>query len=97
MPIESWRLVKGMKKILYLISKQPDHEFEEILSSPVPPEHSISAIFLQQGIGSQLNVPFSCFVLEDDIAKNGLDNSYSKIQYSDMLQMIFEADSVISI
>ncbi len=86
-----------MKKILYLISKQPDNDLEKILLSPVPSENSVSAIFIHRGIRSQLHLPFSCFVLENDISVDDLVNSYSKIQYSDMLRMIFEADSVISI
>lgn len=87
-----------MKKILYLISKQPDKDIAEILSTPIPSEHSVSAILLQQGIRTDLHVPFSCFVLENDISTDDdLVPSYSKIQYSDMVQMIFDADSVISI
>lgn len=86
-----------MKKILYLISKQPDKDIADILSSPIPSEHSVSAILLQQGIRTDLHVPFSCFVLENDISTDDSDPSYSKIQYSDMVQMIFDSDSVISI
>jgi hypothetical protein len=86
-----------MKKILYLISKQPDKDIADILSTPIPSEHSVSAILLQQGTRTDLHVPFSCFVLENDISTDDLDPSYSKIKYSDMVQMIFDADSVISI
>jgi len=86
-----------MKNILYLISKQPDNDLDQLLSLPVSPETTVSAILIQQGMWAQLNVPFSCFALENDILNQEMPVSYSKIQYSDMLEMILHADTVISI
>lgn len=86
-----------MKNILYLISKQPDNDLDQLLSFPVSPETTVSAILIQQGIRAQLNVPFSCFALENDVSNQEMTVSYSKIQYSDMLEMILYADTVISI
>lgn len=86
-----------MKKTLYIISKPPDEDMKSLLSSPLPPDHSISAILIQQGKGFKTAVSFPLFVLENNIPSNGRADSYSKIQYSDMLHMIFDADTVISI
>lgn len=86
-----------MKKTLYIISKPPDVEMKELLSFPVPADHLISAILIQQGIGFNSTESIPLFALENDIFSNQLKDSYSKIQYSDMLRMIFEADTVISI
>ncbi len=86
-----------MKNILYLISKQPDNDLDQLLSFPVSPETTVSAILIQQGIRAQLNVPFSCCALENDVLNQEMTVSYSKIQYSDMLEMILHADTVISI
>ncbi len=84
-----------MKNILYIISKQPENGLEHLLSLPVSPETTVSAILIQQGISAQLHVPFSCFALENDVPDQNM--TYSKIQYSDMLEMILNADTVISI
>lgn len=86
-----------MKNILYLISKQPDNDFEQLLSFPITPDTAVSAILIQQGIGAHFHVPFSCFALENDVPDQDMTVSYSKIQYSDMLEMILNADTVISI
>ncbi len=86
-----------MKNILYLISKQPDNDLEQLLSFPVSPETNVSAILIQHGIRAQLNVPFPCFALENDVPDQDMTVSYSKIQYSDMLEKILNADTVISL
>lgn len=86
-----------MKKTLYIISKAQDDDMNAILSSPVPAEHSVSAILIQQGIDFAPTASIPCFVLENNMIPNQMAESYSKIQYSDMLQMIFESDTVISI
>ena len=84
-----------MKNILYLISKQPDNDLDQLLSFQISPETNVSAILIQQGTSAQLHVPFSCFALENDVPDQ--DMIHSKIQYSDMLEMILNADTVISI
>ena len=86
-----------MKNILYIISKPPDPDLEQLLSSPRSSEQSISAILIQKGIGFKPPDSISCFALENDLPANNGSEAYSKIQYSDMLNMIFEADTVISI
>lgn len=86
-----------MKKTLYIISKPQDEDMNTILSSPVSADHSISAIVIQQETGFIPTVPFPLFFLKNDMSSNDMTDSYSKIPYSDMLQMIFEADTVISI
>jgi len=86
-----------MKKTLYIISKPPDEDMKSLLSSPLPPDHSISAILIQQGTGFKEAVLFPIFVLQNDIPSNETTDSYSKIKYSDMLNMVFDADTVISI
>lgn len=86
-----------MKKTLYIISKPQDEDMNTLLSSPVSADHSISAIVIQQETGFIPAVHFPLFFLKNDMPLNDMTDSYSKIQYSDMLRMIFEADTVISI
>lgn len=86
-----------MKKILYIISKPLDDDLQQALTLPPSADYSTSSILIQKGVESLLKFPFPCFVLENDIGKNDLPGSYSKIQYSDMLRMILESDTVISL
>jgi len=86
-----------MKKILYIISKPPEADLENLLSSPISPTQSVSAILIQKGITFTPPPSISSFVLTDDVPSDNGTVPYSKIQYSDMLRMIMEADTVISI
>ena len=86
-----------MKKILYIISKQLDQDFNQFISSSVSPEYSISVILIQNGVRLNPTWAFPSFVLKDDIQLNEQSALYSKIQYSDMVHMIFEADTIISL
>ena len=86
-----------MKKILYIISKPPDLDFEQLLTSTKSSEKSVSAVLIQKGIGYKPSGSISCFVLEDDLGTDNGSDACSKIQYSDMLRMIFDSDTVISI
>ena len=86
-----------MKKILYIISKQLDKDLNQLISSSTPTQFSISVILIQKGIKQNYTWSFPCFALEDDIQIKDRPTSYSKIQYSDMVRMVFEADTVISL
>jgi hypothetical protein len=87
-----------LKKTLYIISKEQDPDFEELIASPSSSEYSVSAIFIQKGADFSHHWPFPCFALNNDISPStDREKTYSKIQYSDILQMIFDADTVISL
>lgn len=86
-----------MKNILYIISKPPDPDLDHLLSSSHSSEQSVSAVLIQKGMTYTPSGAISCFALEDDLPANNGTDACSKIQYSDMLRMIFEADTVISI
>ena len=86
-----------MKKILYIISKHVDQDLECLISSSVSPKHSISAILIQEGVTLRPSWTFPYFVLEDNKQIKNEADLCSKIQYSDMVRMVFEADTVISL
>ena len=87
-----------MKKTLYIISKEQDPDFNELLFSPQSSDHSVSAILIQKGTELTHHWPFPCCALSTDVSQNAdKEKTYSKIQYFDMLQMIFDADTVISL
>ena len=86
-----------MKKILYIISKQVDQDLECLIPSSISSKHSISAILIQEGTTLKPSWTFPYFVLEDHIQIKDEASLCSKIQYSDMVRMIFEADTVISL
>lgn len=86
-----------MKKILYIISKELDQDLSQLISSSASSRYSISAIFIQKGVVLKTAWPFPCFLLQDDSQINDQSALCPKIQYSDMLRMIFEVDTVISL
>jgi len=86
-----------MKKILYIISKQLDQDLDQLISSIKSPAYSVSVLLIQKGIVLKHTWDFPCFVLEDDLKTNDDSVLCSKIQYSDMVRMVFEADTVISL
>ena len=86
-----------MKKILYIISKQLDQDLNQLISSSTSQEYSTSVIFIQKGITVKTTWSFPCFVLEDDVWISNQATLYPKIQYSDMVRMLFEVDTVISL
>ena len=86
-----------MKKILYIISKKVDQDIDQLIPSSIPIEYSVSAILIQGGINQKPIWAFPFFAIEDDISTNQQYTLCSKIQYSDMLYMIFESDTVISL
>jgi len=86
-----------MKKILYIISRQLDQDLDQLISTPISSGYSISVILIQKGVTLNPIWNFPYFVLEDDIKTNNQSSICSKIQYPDMVHMIFEADTVISL
>ena len=56
-----------MKNILYLISKQPDNDLDQLLSFPVSPETTVSAILIQQGMRPHPSKAFWLFQVESII------------------------------
>ena len=55
---------------------------------------SVHGVLLQESRGSEETFPFPCYTLVSGDKKES--SSYPSIRYPDMLNMIFEADTVIS-
>lgn len=58
--------------------------------------HSVSGVLLQVDQRSDKKFPFPCCVLDSENDDGRMSTAHPRIQYSDVLQKIFEADSVIS-
>ena len=67
-----WDNIIVMKKTLYIISKPLDDDMKAILSSPLPPAHSISAILIQKGTLVVPSTHIPIFALENDIQKDDI-------------------------
>lgn len=58
--------------------------------------YSVSGILLQVDQRSDKKFPFPCCVLDSENHDGRMSIAYPRIHYADVLQKIFEADSVIS-
>jgi len=86
-----------VKIILYIISRKPssDWPFPEF---PESTDTTINVIFIQEAVNLRLSLATgNHFTLKDDMASKDQSSSFPSIEYHDMLRMIFEANTVISI
>jgi len=86
-----------VKNILYIISRKPssDWPFPEF---PENTDTTINVIFIQEAVNLRLSLTTgNYFTLKEDMASKDQSSSFPSIEYHDMLRMIFEANTVISI
>ena len=55
---------------------------------------SVQGVFLKESPGSGKTFPFPCFAL--DPGEKMADSTYPSINYTDVLKMVFEAETIIS-
>jgi hypothetical protein len=86
-----------LKNILYIISRKPspDWPFPEF---PENTDTTINVIFIQEAVNLQSSLTYGKhFTLKEDMPSKNNSSSFPSIGYHDMLRMIFEANTVISI
>ena len=84
-----------MRNVLFLISTTTSF-VQDYIEQYDCSKYSVSGVLLQVNQLSDKKIPFPCYVLDSGDHDGRMSISYPKIQYSDVLQKIFEADSVIS-
>jgi sulfur relay protein TusB/DsrH len=95
-----------MKRILHIV-KDPNNEkpFELIRSQAqggTRPE--VRLVLIQEAVRLhsdffaefQADFPAAIYVLEEDLRERGLSSPYSKIDYSSLLDLIFNSESVVN-
>lgn len=84
-----------MRNVLVLLSTTTS-DVQDYIEQYDGSTYSVSGVLLQVDQRSDKNFPFPCCVLDSENHDGRMSLSYPRIQYSDVLQKIFEADSVIS-
>lgn len=67
---------------------------EELIAASDFTGCSVNGVLLQESLGSERTFPFPSSLLRGDGKESS--SSHPSIRYSDMLNMIFEADTIIS-
>lgn len=67
---------------------------EELMAASDFTGCSVNGVLLQESHGSESNIPFPSYTLITDEKESS--SSHPSIRYPDMLNMIFEADTIIS-
>jgi len=84
-----------MRKILYLLSKGPDRFSSDLL--PPSLSHDSSIVLIQDAVHLR-NLPFShVYTLSEDVASRRVTSSFPSISYQQLLDMIFEANTVVAV
>ena len=85
-----------MRKILYLVTKDPGDFFSRLLGQLPTGDYEKSAILLH-GVAVP-DIPIErVYALIDDAGARSMTQHIPTISYTDMLRMIFEADSVVAL
>ncbi|RMH06619.1 MAG: hypothetical protein D6704_06870 [Nitrospirae bacterium] len=84
-----------MKTILYLLSKELTSFPEGIIPQTPLQDYSLTLLLIQKGVRNTVSFPFPCYALSDDLESQGIASSYPVVDYSTMLHMLLQADTVI--
>ena len=86
-----------VKNILYIISRKPS-SYWPFPDFPENTDTTINVIFIQEAVTIQSSITTgNHFSLKENGVSEGNSSSFPSIGYHDMLRMIFEAHTVISI
>ena len=67
---------------------------EELVTTSDFLDCSVQGVFLKERRGSAKTVPFPCYTLSS--TEEMRESAYPLINYSDVLKMVFEAETIIS-
>ena len=87
-----------MKRILHIV-KDPNNEKPfELIRSQVKGgiQTEVQLVLIQEAVKLHPDSPAAVYVLEEDLRERGLSSPYPKIDYSRLLDLIFNSESVIN-
>ncbi|MGH7166203.1 MAG: hypothetical protein ACREIS_11840 [Nitrospiraceae bacterium] len=85
-----------MRKVLYLLTKNPPAGMDSLLPQRSPSETDVSVILLQDAVSRRELFGTFTYVLADDVRARKVESPFPHVSYREMLQMIFSADCVIA-
>ena len=83
-----------MRKVLFLFSPGSNSSMEELVATSYFSDCAAQGVFLKERPESGKTFPFPCYTLSSPEEKTEL--AYPAINYSDVLKMVFEAETIIS-
>jgi sulfur transfer complex TusBCD TusB component (DsrH family) len=85
-----------VRKVLYIVSNGSALS-SDLLPRDRSPEHDISVLLIEDGVGLK-DVPGSrVFALSEDAVSRNVTPAFPTVSYRDMLQMILDADTVVAL
>ncbi|MEW6543932.1 MAG: hypothetical protein AB1411_10020 [Nitrospirota bacterium] len=85
-----------MRKVLYLLNRETERFSAELLAKERP-DCTVSVVLLQDAVRLS-HVPASrVFALSEDVASRKVASPFPSISYSDLVEMIFDADTVVAL
>lgn len=86
-----------MRKVLYLVSKVPGEISKSLLPPGASSGEEVSVILIEDGVSWDQAPGHHVFALAEDVAIRRVSSKIPTLSYRDMLRLIFEADTVISL
>lgn len=86
-----------MRKVLYLLSRPLGEIPKSLLTPSASSDEEVSVILIEDGVGLDQAPGQLVYALAEDVASRKNESKLSMVSYRDMLRMIFEADTVISV
>jgi sulfur transfer complex TusBCD TusB component (DsrH family) len=85
-----------MKKIVHIVKKSADPYALEVIAGQMK-ENEVSVVLIQEGVRMDLELPSAkAFALEEDAAERKVRPKVKTIRYEGLLELILEADAVVT-
>jgi sulfur transfer complex TusBCD TusB component (DsrH family) len=87
-----------MKRILHIVKDLNNGSSFELIQRQAKGEGQteVRLVLIQEAVGLHPGFPAAVYVLEEDLRERGLSSPYPKIDYSGLLDFIFDSESVVS-
>lgn len=83
-----------MRKVLYLVGKNPSQLSQSLLKASSPNQDT--SVVLTQEAGTSFQVPAAhVYALSEDAVSKSMTPSFPTVSHQDVLRMIFENDAVV--
>jgi sulfur transfer complex TusBCD TusB component (DsrH family) len=86
-----------VRKVLYLLTKNPPQDVQNLLAQNSSPDLVTSAILLHDTVSFHRIPTGHVYALAEDAASRNVVPSVPTVSYQEMLHMIFDADSVVTL
>lgn len=86
-----------MRKVLYILRQGPSELPDVLLPKEASPDEDVSVLLIHDAVALTRAPASHTYALVDDVTSRNLKPSFPTISYSEMLSLIFNADTVIAL